>query len=203
MKKRLTALFLMLSILLCGCAKDLPDATTDTDALDTSLTSSSSDEQTETAAPWKLARTKNWNFSLVPSENYGDLPEDYDLALSLDIETFSISEIPETIKLRIVNQTGKTFHICTAVHLETLTSMDWERGEEYFDIAYNLGLGWGKIPFTTYEHSAWATTKRSDVTYAISLEENLKENAELAPGLYRFVAYSPFGPHYAYFEITE
>ncbi len=206
MKKRLIALLLMLSVLLCGCTKDLPDEndlSSDTDAIDTTETSSSSDEQTATTAVWEPDLTKNWNFSLVPSEDYGALPEDYDLALSLNIDTFSISDIPEKINLTVVNQTEKTFYMCTTVHLERLYSISMELEEEHIDIHYNMGKGWVKVPFTTNEKVSWGITARADITYPIVLGKNLQENFELTPGKYRFVFYSPIGPHYAYFEITE
>ena len=204
MKKQLTVFLLMLSILLCGCTKDLPDESnlsSDTDPINT-VETFSSDGQTEKIEPWQPDLTKNWNFSLVPREN-ADLPEDYDLALSLDVHTFSISEIPEKINLKIVNQTDKPFYMCTTVHLEKLYDASMKFEDEHIDIAYTMGKGWIKLPFTTNEKVSWGTTMRADLTYPISLEENMKENCEFTPGKYRFVCYSAVGPHYAYFEITE
>ena len=191
---------------LCGCTKDLPDEyglSSDTDAVDmTAGTSSSSDEQTEMPVSWEPDLTKNYNFSLVLNEN-DTFSADYDLVLSLDIDTFSISEIPEKINLTIVNQTDKTFHMCTVIHLEKLYAVSAELEDEHIDIDYHMGKGWVRVPFTTNEKVSFGTTMRADVTYPILIEKNLKENFKLSVGKYRFVFYSAVGSHYAYFEITE
>ncbi|MBQ8496737.1 MAG: hypothetical protein IJ489_04680 [Clostridia bacterium] len=200
--KRLIIFLLSVTILFCSCTPAQTDkSTTPSDMSTSDITAI--DNTKEQIEPWQPDFTKNYNFSLVPSKDYGALPEDYDLVLSLDNDTFSVSNIPEKINLTVVNQTEKNFHMCTTVHLEKLYSVSMELEEEHIDIDYNMGKGWSRVPFTTNEKVSWGITARADVTYPISLETNLKENFELTPGEYRFVLYSAVGSHYAYFEITE
>ena len=201
--KKLFAFLLAFSLLLVSCQSAPADETSSssdtTEAIQTTDTEGTTASAEEPFSPDFL---KNWLFSLTPTQEV-EHPEDYDIALSLDIDSFSVSEMPDALRLHVVNKAGIPVEMCFCIHMEKLYVMQTHNmsDEVYNDGYMYIGSGWTRIPFATEKFSPWGEV--SEQTFTLELQNDLKENFEYTPGRYRFVFYSGVGTHYAYFEITE
>mgnify|MGYP003296497264 CR=1 FL=1 len=213
MKKSFCLFLLSFAILFsvgCDAIGDGSTSLSDLKKTSTSQAELTSSENTEPAETTATLKAEAWQPNLSPwniSPYYqrdDATPQDYILNLNAEPSVFSITEIPEYIRVTIFNEAGKQFWFISNFQLEKKYTIVKEENVSPLISASNYFV-WCRIPYARNANFEAGYTARADLPYLIDLkdESSWYENYELTPGEYRFVFYSAVGTHYAYFEITE
>ena len=201
--KRIFALLMAFTFLFfCGC---------DNNVSETSDSEETTDRLASSQNTWSPNLEADWEFEpALPSDDYINMftytdVSTYDIDFHLDIEEFSLSDIPEEIYVTIENRNGTPFMLkaIPMLLLEKKFTLPKEERDNY-SMMFIFSDVWVRTPLPNANSSVmWSELTRHEMNHTIDITKFENSLFSFTPGEYRLVLHTLAGAHYAYFTITE